>query len=257
MGTPKAYSRKEISRILAKASEIQTAKDLFEDQLGLNEDELIHVAEEVGISKESLNEALLTFESPDLSEPFNWLRGTSRLQNISIVQGELTDLQWEKVIQEIRKITGGIGKTRKFGSTFEWEQRRKEIGYKHISLSQENDKTRIQIVSSWNGVRRFTFMFSFLIPFVLTAIGLDGTNFGDVPALLISMGGGTLGVPFGMMFLNNYFNKQKKQIKYLLSGISKIMRKNSGTSDIIIEDEEVYKQHTTSDSSSGSVKSGS
>lgn len=250
----KTYNRKDISRILTKASEIQTTKDLFDDQEGLTEAELMHVAEEVGISKEALKEALLTYESTGQKETFSWLNGTSRLQTVSVVQGELTDSKWEKVVQEIRRVTGGIGKTNNVGSSFEWEQRRREIGYKHLSLSRENNKTRIQFVSNWGGVKRLSLMFSFMIPFALTAIGLDGAELQDIPALLIAIGGGTLGLPFGMLYLKNYFNKQKKQIKDLFSGITKIIKDTAEEPKITIEQEDIYHSPERTDSAKSREK---
>ncbi len=96
-----------------------------------------------------------------------------------------------------------------------------------------------------------------MIPFALTSIGLDGAELQDVPALLIALGGGTLGLPFGMLFLKNYFNNQKKQIKDLLSGITKIIKDTTEESTINIEEEDVYNQNTSLTSSSTSEKAGS
>ncbi|MEX0721732.1 MAG: hypothetical protein WD059_13750 [Balneolaceae bacterium] len=61
MSDPKVYSRSDISKILSKASEIQTRKDLYSDQQGLNKAELLHIAEEVGIDKDVLIQALREF----------------------------------------------------------------------------------------------------------------------------------------------------------------------------------------------------
>ena len=125
MSDSKTYSKKEISKVLTKASEIQVKKDLYEDQETLSEEDLIHIAEEVGISREALQEALAKIGEPDLDEQsYSLVKGTSRIQDVSSVKGVIDKEQWEDLVLEIRKITGGIGKVKKTGNTYEWEQRK-------------------------------------------------------------------------------------------------------------------------------------
>src|SRR5690554_2551020 len=152
MADSRIHNRKEISTILAKASEIQL-KHPREDETGLTEAELIHIATEAGINKDALQQALVSFENDDAEKKFSWLKGTSKIQKTSTINSDFTEDDWMNIVQEIRRITGGIGKIDKVGASYEWEQRRRDIGYKHISLTPKNGKTKIQYVYNWSGLR--------------------------------------------------------------------------------------------------------
>lgn len=242
MGRSKIYSRKEISRILSRASEIQSSQnESATSSEGLTKEELQHVADEVGISKEILQEALLTYDIHTEKESFNWLNPNSSLQQTSMLPGNINEEKWEEIIQEIRRVTGGIGKTSKIGNSLEWEQRRKDIGYTHISLSPVQENTKLQYVSNWRGLKMMAGILSFMATFTLTAIALDGTNFGEVPALIFAVGGGLLGLPFAQIFLKSYYKKQKAQVQKVISAISRTFSQPED-SQITIEDEEVYTQ---------------
>lgn len=150
MGHSRTYSKREISKVLTKASEIQADNDIFDNQEGLTEEELIHVAEEVGISRKALIEAIHFIDQPELdAQSYSLIKGTSRIQNVSTVKREISDEQWGDLVLEIRKVTGGIGKIRQTGKTYEWEQRKSEFGFKHFTFTPKDGQTRIQMVSSW------------------------------------------------------------------------------------------------------------
>lgn len=240
------FSKSEIVSILNEASRIQTQKELYRGQEGLTEEELVQLADEVGIDRDSLMEALSTYDGPKLEQPFNWINGTSRIQNIATVQGEFTKEQWEEIVQEIRKITGGIGKVHITGKSYEWEQRRRDIGYKHFSFTPEKGKTRIQMVSSWGGLRIITQMIGFLLPFAATAIALDGSNITKFPALLAAGAAGLIiGMPLSRLYLKRYFNRQKNQLNNITSAVSKKIRKITKAESIEIESGEAYGHSVT------------
>ena len=150
MNTPRTFSKEEISQILAKASKIQAQKELYGDQQGLTEDELIHIAEEAGIDKDSLLEAIQLSDMPEPDSRFSRFMASHKIQDVHIAAGEIDEDTWEDVVQEIRRVTGGIGKISKVGKSFEWEQRLKEIGYKHISFTPQDVHTKNQFVSKSN-----------------------------------------------------------------------------------------------------------
>ncbi len=249
MDESKTYSKKEISKILTKASEIQTAKDLYNDQEGLTEEELIHVAEEVGISKEALIEALYSVDEPDLDDQtYSFIKGTSRIQDVSTVEGEITDDQWEDLVLEIRKITGGIGKIDKVGRTYEWEQRKSDLGYKHFSFTPKNGQTKIQMVSSWGPFKKITGFLSFFFAFIVTLIALKEIS-GKQIALMIAPFVGLGGFALSRFFLKSYYQKQKEQLAKLTSTLSKKIRSFENSSNTItIEDQNVYQSQENTDS---------
>ena len=243
------YSKKDISKILTKASEIQTRKELYGDKEGLTKEELIQVAEEVGIDQDSLAEALDTYDVTSLGDDYKWLKATSRIQKIAHTKGEVSDEDWETVVQEIRKVTGGIGKVTKTAHSFEWEQRRQNSGYKHISLTPNNGKTKIQLVNSWGGFRFFATMISCMVAFTITSIALDNSQLSDIALLVAAGSAALLGFPISRVILSSHYKKQKKQAEDLLQNISTKLRPEKGKK-ITIEEDNVYENESQTVSSS-------
>ena len=254
MSGDKTYSKEDISKILNRASEIQTRRDLYGDKDGLTEEELLSVANEVGISKESLLEALDSYDLPTFNERYEWLKATSRLQSIVTTPGEITDEKWEDMVQEIRRVTGGIGKISKVGNTYEWEQRRRDIGYKHISFTPEKGRTKIQLVNSWGGLKFMSTFVSGMIAFTATAVALDNSAVSDL-ALLFAVGAAAVvGFPMSRLFLKSYYENQKVQVQELVNSLTKKL-KSSGAPEITIEEEDAYSSDSESTSSSSQVHS--
>lgn len=248
MGKNNIYSKEEISKILKKASEIQTQKDLYGDRDGLTEEEILQLASEVGIDHSSLYEALQTINEPQLDTSYNWLTATSKIQNISFVEGEMSSDAWEDVIHEIRKVTGGIGKSTQTTKSFEWEQRRKEFGYKHISLSPQDGKTKIQYVHNWTSLKFLTLFISAFLGSVFVLILLKGIGMPKSTAVLFAPIGGITAFLGSLTFLRFHFKREKRRLKNIVNAISKKLR-SSNTPNISIEDKEVYSNENTANKS--------
>lgn len=249
MSPKRTYSKEQISKIIARASKIQARKDLYGDEQGLTEEELIHIAEEVGIDSDSLFEAIQSSDVPELDSDFNWITATSKIQDAHLVKGEINEETWEKVVQEIRRATGGIGKLNTVGKSFEWEQRLKEIGYKHIYLTPENGTTKIQFVSNWGGLKFISSILSFIAGATITGIFLDGTNFADIIYFLLPMLGGLGALSIGRLYLKHYFEKQKSTFKDIIRSVSKTL--NSAKEPEIRIEEGQLNQEPSSSSSTG------
>lgn len=248
MENKRIYSKEEISKILTKASKIQARKELYGDQQGLTEDELLHIAEEVGIDKDSLQEAIRTSDMPELDSDFNWITASHKIQEVHIVPGEVDENTWEEIVLEIRRITGGIGKINKVGKSFEWEQRRREIGYRHISLTPNEHNTKIQFVSNWRQLMITSGFLSFIAGATITGIFLDGTSYPDIVYFLLPMLGGFGALGVGRFYLKSYFEKQKTQFIEIIKSIGKRV----GTSmepEISLEDSESSREASASVSS--------
>lgn len=223
MSSKRTFSKEEISKIISRASKIQARKDLYGDEQGLTEAELIHIAEEVGIDSDSLFEAIQSSELPELDSDFNWITASSKIQDLHTVNGEVTQETWEEIVQEIRRATGGIGKLNKVGKSYEWEQRLKEVGYKHISLTPENGRTKIQFVSNWRGLKITSSILSFIAGATITGIFLDGTNFADIVYFLLPLLGGIGALGVGRFYLRHYFEKQKSVFRDIIRSVSKTL----------------------------------
>lgn len=245
MDSNRTYSKEEISKILARASKIQTRKDLYGDEQGLTEEELLHIAEEVGIDKESLFEAIHSSGIPELDSEFNWFKSSSNIQNMQTVEGEISEESWEEIVQDIRRITGGIGKPNKVGKTFEWKQQIKEIGYKHLSFNPRKGSTQIQYISEWSALELILSIVPFFIGAGFTGILLDGTAFPGFVYFIIPLLGGLSGTGLVRFYLKKYFKKQKTQFTRIVAAVGKRLRPGIKP-EIQIDEEEVRGQETTS-----------
>lgn len=239
MGKDHIYTKKEISKILKKASEIQTHKDLYGDRDGLSEQEILELANEVGIDKASLLEAIHIHDKPDFDQEFKWSKVTSKLQEVSYVDGEMSSEQWEDIVQEIRKVTGGIGKSGKIGKSFEWEQRRREFGYKHISLTPKDGKTKIQYVHNWTAMKIPLLFLPAFLGSVFMLVALKGIGFPKSTAVLFAPLGGMVAFSGGLMYMKYYFSREKRRLNNMIRTISKKIT-SFGGAKISIEDEDVY-----------------
>lgn len=245
MNSNKTYSKKEISKILNRASEIQIRREIHRDRDGLSKEELLELADEAGIDADVMLEAIYTMDDPNFKNTFSWWAGTSKVQIVKTVEGEVNDENWDDLIKQMRKVTGGIGADSKSGKSYEWEQQTKDIGYRHISLTPKEGKTSIQYVLNWPGIKFITNFFGFLIPFMITAISFDGSDTSMFIAALTSTIAGVTGV-FGVrIFQKLYFEKQKKQLSNIIDAISARLHISSfakTSSSIEIEDQGLYQK---------------
>jgi hypothetical protein len=248
MGNDHIYTKKEISKILKKASEIQTQKDLYGDKDGLSEQEILELANEVGIDKASLLEAIHIHDKPDFDQEFKWSKVTSKLQEVSYVDGEMSSEQWEDIVQEIRKVTGGIGKSGKIGKSFEWEQRRREFGYKHISLTPKDGKTKIQYVHNWTAMKIPLLFLPAFLGSVFMLVALKGLGMPKSTAVMFAPLGGLVAFTGGLTYLKYHYNKEKRRLKNMISAISKKITSSRGAK-ISIEDEDIYSNENTANKS--------
>ncbi|MBO6793759.1 MAG: hypothetical protein JJ895_07610 [Balneolaceae bacterium] len=229
------YSKKEVSDILRKASEIQTQKDLYGDREGLTKEELELLAKEVGIDPDSLHKAIQSKDSVEFNDSFDWISGTSKIQEVAVVEGEVTEDNWDEIIREIRKVIGGIGKDSNQRNSFEWEQRLKEIGYRHISLTPKDGQTTIQYVYSWRGIRFMSNLFGFMIPSMFAAGSLADSGYPLIAFLIAGGLAGLAGVLATRLFLKPYFEKQKTLMKQTIDVISKKLIPSTASSIVIEE----------------------
>lgn len=223
----KVFTQKEISRILNKASELQVLKDLRGDTSGLNEQELIALADEVGIDEDTLKKAILLSEYEESNDTFNWFSAQSSIQTSFIADGEISDEIWEEVVREIRRETGGIGALNKVGRSFEWEQRKKDIGYKHLSFTPAKGTTKIQYVNSWKGIKFLLNFFFGMFAFVFAAIAIDNSSIQDGMAFLFATLAAVGGLGLSRFPLKFMYEDQVKKSDRLMKNISRVIEELS------------------------------
>lgn len=238
-----SYSREQISRLLNKASHIQARLDRMGNAEGLSEKELFELGSEVGLSKQAILEAINELsDEQQIEKKFKWIKGSSQLQFDQVIFGDLGKADREKVIAEIRAVTGGIGKVgAPSPGQLEWEQRRSEVGYKHITLStEENGRIRLRYNYNWGGLKLALSVVGPTIAMALLTIVGKGAGLNEYKGLF-ALGGIIAGFVAGRFYLKSYFEEQKSKFKELKSSLSQLFQKEKGQSSRSQESENKLK----------------
>jgi len=234
MDSNRTFSKEEISKILDKASKIQSRKDLNRDEIALSVDDLQHIANEVGIDHESLHEAIRSAGITELDVKFNWFKLSSTILEDKTVEGELTDDAWEDVVQDIRRITGYIGKPVKMGKMYEWVQPESDTGVeKQLSMSPQQGSTKIRFIAQWKAFEIILVGFSMFVGtglgmFLFNLLGFSGATFFTLPIL-----GGFAGFGLSRLYMKHYFEKQKRQYKQIVATIEKRLDRSNATKALL------------------------
>lgn len=224
MADSRFFSKKEISEILTKASEIQMAKDHHEmKNKGLTKDELLNIADEVGISREHLESAIRNYETKSTAS-FNWLIGSSELKATTVINNNVNELQLDQLFPELNAFTGLKGEVEQIGDSYDWEQT--ENGFesiRRVTVLPQNDTTKITHYVNWNDLRFLglplaTIMAAIALMILLKSIGLPKSTY-----LPLSTIGGVFGY-FGFMAgLKFYFTKQKQKFESIMKLIEDVL----------------------------------
>lgn len=223
-----SFSKDQISRILSKASQIQARMDRMGDAEGLNESELFQLGAEVGLSKQAILESINDLSnSEQLTKKFNWFSGSSQLQFDQVLFGELSEVDKDAIIGEIRSATGGIGKVNAPSlNQLEWEQRRSEIGYKHITLSsEEHGRIRLRYNYNWGGLKLGLSVIAPTLAMAFFVIIGKGLGLNEYKGLFV-LGGLISGLIGGRIYLKTYFEEQKAKFEQLKKRLTKVLKTN-------------------------------
>lgn len=231
------YNEEEIVKILKNASQIQTQEELSIKKEGISKKELFEIAEEIGIDKNSLEEAILKNEFSEKTPFYNWLKGTSTIHLTNIIDGEVSKKNWDELMPEIRNLLHSMGQDSIQKKSFEWNSQVKDIGYKHISLAPYKGKTKIRFSSGWKGLTFIVSFFSFLIPFMITSISFDGSTVPFAIVALIASIVGTGGIMTTRLYLKSYFEKQLRLFKNISKKLEEKLSKSNSEQRIVIEDD--------------------
>lgn len=245
------YSKKELSKILALASEIQTQRDITKGEEGLSEEELLGIAKEVGIDSETLLMAINRFKSQQHKTSFSWLKGTTRLQSGTTFEGELNQEKWEELLEELIQVTGEMGESSIAGNKFELKQNMGEIGSRYISFSSKNGKTKVNYLSNWTAINLVSSVFSFIMGFVIALIALKESGLAKGLYMALSPFGGLLGVGLGRLFLKRFFDKEQDKLQKVIEATSSILEEGNKPEIFIEEDTLTHSEELATKSKVG------
>jgi len=218
MESNQRFNRNVISKILKRAAELEHDENIADESDGLTLGELQQVSKEVGIDPRYIHQALRELQTPTRPMPLisRLLGGPFKYNILETAPGILTGDKWEEIVSEIRRIHGGIGKTSKLGKTFEWEQRKQEVGYIQISLSPKNDTTKIHLNANYRYHASIIYTFTGIFGGVFLFLFLDKMGLTGVTQIIATILGTTGLVTAARFYLSGWMKKKRKTYNKLI-----------------------------------------
>ena len=215
------YDDKEVAQILNIATERQLGSSLNRE--GMTLQELLRVAEEIGIDPEGVEGAAAELDMPAKSgrrHPSDSVLVNRR------VNGGLPEQVWEELINELRRSTGKPGQASLNGTAREWSCG-SDSNSLMLSASTRDGKTWLRLLGDTSGSTRSTTTAGFAIgvllttvPFVVAAKSTLAINSFVVMALAVLIAGLTALVVQGLVHANRKkFEQETESVADRLSQI--------------------------------------
>ena len=167
------FSEKDVSRVLKRATELQEAKGPVmggSEASGLSLEDLQQIAAEVGIDPRHLAAAVAELDQEDATEGrFHWLGAPTSMELERVFEGEVSEDQWEKMVEEIRQTFGLVGSAGHVGRSFEWTHDSTEQ-QAHVTVTSSGGQTRIRLAARYDYGARITFMTSTMLALLSASI---------------------------------------------------------------------------------------
>ena len=168
-GPRKLFSETEIGRILKRATELQGAEGPAETT-GLSLEEVRQLAMEMGIDPRHVEAAVFEVtQDGDAEKRFHWLGGPTSLERERVVGGEITEQQWEAMVEEIRASFGLVGGAGRVGRAYEWTHDSKDQ-QAQVTVTSHGGKTRIRVFAHYPNTAALTFMTSTILAMVTAGL---------------------------------------------------------------------------------------
>lgn len=213
------YTEKEIGSLIKRATEMQSAARESEDR-GLSLQDIEQLAAEIGIEAEHLRNAALELQRQSGVEPrFRLWGGPHELEQERIVEGNLTEGQWEQVVLGLRRLTGSTGTVSEIGRAREWTRSIKDLDYlveqTQVTLSPRGEQTKISVRKKYRGGAVAAYVISVLLSGTLAGIFLDGGGFSDAVNTLILGGSGLGGLAVARTSIGYWARRQRERLRVL------------------------------------------
>lgn len=142
------YSEPEIRDILQRASALQE-QAAVEPASGLSSDELERLAEEVGIDPRYIREAIAQGSQARVpkTKSGGLFGAPTELRVERVLDGEVSENEWEEIVAHLRQVYGGPGRAGKLGRTYEWSNKLPNTSDTiHVTLTPKSGQTRVRLV---------------------------------------------------------------------------------------------------------------
>lgn len=236
----RTFTRSEIGKILKTASQIEAENNATEEIHGISEDELLALANELGVSRNAIEQALHQFDKSDHTGLLKKLAGASKLQDVVFFDDTIHESNWTDIVQYLHIEFGTSGTSKESSQGFEWENTENEIERTYLSFSNQKGKTKLQYLANWSTLRAISLLLSIFFGGILTLIMLKGLGLPKAKAILSAPIGSLLGFTGAVFYLNYKWGKEKKRFNRIKKRISELLT-DSTQQRINLEESELYQ----------------
>lgn len=144
MSNRRLYTDKEFSAVLKRAAELQRDEG-FDDSPGLSLSELEQIAEDAGIDSGFVRRAAFELEAGEFAESNRLFGGPTHIDFERIVDGEMSEETWDRVVGEIRRTFAADGRIREESLEREWIHQDQMGARAHLTVAPTGSETRIRV----------------------------------------------------------------------------------------------------------------
>jgi hypothetical protein len=217
------YSDKEISAILKRATDLQASAGKSEwPGHGISLTEIEQVAAGAGIDPRYVRAAAAELERGDeTGAGFNLWGGPMALELSRTVEGELSEEQWESLVQESRRCAGTAGIVGQLGKSLEWTTK-EELSQTQLTVSPRQGQTTIQLLYRFDNAAFLAYFLVLLSSVFSGAVLLSALEWS--PLLEWSAAGGVVVGTLALTrtLLSAWGRKQRNRLTKLLDRLEAI-----------------------------------
>ena len=240
----RSYNEKQIGALIQRATELHE-EAMGASERGLSLEEIEHIAAELGLPPEYMRTAALELEDRVSSDrAFSVFGGPFVINQARVVDGTMTQEQWEQVVMELRAFTGKRGQVDEVGPAREWIHAIGEgdEGFNfvktRVAIRPGDGQTSIQIRKHYGGTAVPVYLLTFVISAFLSLVVLN--EFPN-PVTLALAGGSIIGaLAVVRTLISLWARREKERLKRLtnllhqtLSASSSQVLANEPTTELI------------------------
>lgn len=210
------YDDREIGALIQRATELQESAS-EKRAGGLPLQEIERIAAEIGISPVHLREAALDLDLR--RNPATGLRilgGPFEVGTRRIVEGSVSDEQWERIVSELRRVTNSGGSVGVVGRRREWTRTVSDMGQvlesTEVVVVPHGDATALEVRSRFGGGARIAYLVSVMVGGGAAGIFLDGAGFTDLINTVLLAGGGVGGLGAARLGLGYWVRRRRESL---------------------------------------------
>ncbi len=219
--------------LIQRATELQQENSDSLDH-GLSIDEIERIAGELGLDPEHLRTAAQEIENrlEDNAGTTFW-GAPFQIDLKRVLDGALTEDQWEEIVMALRRASGNSGNTSEIGKTKEWSHSLDEgIMQTRVSLSPRNGQTTVEIQKQYRHGAYFAYFLALFFGGFLTGIALDGAAFSE-PVMFTLFGSGCASSLLAMRYgISSWSKRQKEKASRMMRNVIEVFSKSEVQEDV-------------------------